>query len=285
MKKLLSNRQFVSAVWLVLAIIALILLATKLNHFSLHGLIRDQALREQAAAALIGSIFGALLGSAATTLGILYTDRKREVRIRDHDRRVKHYNSIVKLQRQMNVMRASLEDNTYALKSVIEANKIGLPTLQRPIQIVMDESHFLDLYDIELINMLNDLYYIVRRINLDSINLTRALDTLADHLFAGKITGPQYKTEVQVFNDDVVKIRKHILYMLDHSVLDIIAYVRICADMDASDEMKKRQADILKDRKEVTPTDLKNTREIIEKELKESEAKGLKEQEEEAKYD
>lgn len=263
----------------------LFLLASLWPHIWLHHLVPDQSLREQTIAALVGSIFGALLGSVATTYGILFTDRKREVRTRDHERRVKHYNSVVKLQRQFNVIRASLEDNAHAIKSVIEANNIGLPTLQRPIQIELDESHFENLYDIKLINMLNDAYYTIRRINLDAANLTRAQDVLADELLGGKISKEVYKAEIGQFNKHVVKLRQHILYTLDHSILDICAYVRICADQDASHEMKDRQARMLDGRHEITDAQVRKVRDEIILELEQSEAEGLAQQEEEANYE
>jgi len=284
MRRLLSNIRILFIVWAVVAVLLLIVIIFILRP-TLHTLIPDQALREQAIAALIGSIFGALLGSAATTAGIVITDHLRDKRTRDHERRVKHYNSIVKLQRQMNVIRASLEDNTAALKSVIEANNIGLPTFQRPIQVLTDEAPFENLYDIKLINMLNDLYYDLRRVNLDATNLTRAQDTLAEHLFTSKITSASYKLEVGIFNPHVVQLRQHILYMLDHIVLDICAYVRICADNDASDEMKDRQARMLKGRKKITNAQIRKTRENISEELEQSEIEGLTRQEEESTYE
>lgn len=279
------GRRSVQALWIAAAVLILIVVAALSNASHLGFELYTATLHEQTAAALIGSVFGALVGSITTTLGILTTDHLREKRNRDHERRVRHYNAVVNLQRELNVIRASLEDNTSALSSIIKANELGIPTLQRPIEIAMNESPFEYLYDIKLINMLNDLYYQLRRLNLDSVNLNRAQDVLAGEFFAGKISRENYASEVQSFNGNVIKLRKHILYMLDHSVLDLVAYVRICADRDASEEMKNRYKRMLDGRLEITPKDLQSTREQIVRELKEQEIIGAKEQAEEDKYD
>src|SRR5665213_2805035 len=110
MKKLLKNLKPAWVVWAFIIAGCAVLGIAELHRLVSHGLIPDNALREQAVAALIGSVFGALLGSIATTLGIVVTDQLREKRNRDHERRVMHYNCVVRLQRQMNTTRATMED-------------------------------------------------------------------------------------------------------------------------------------------------------------------------------
>lgn len=236
---------------------------------SLHApsLINNKSVKDQTYAALIGSVAGGVAGAAATAGGIILTDKIRERRNRDHTRRVLHYNAVVKLQRQLDVVRATFEDNIPVINTMIAANDRGVPTLQRPVKCAVDESYINDLFDLELINKLNQLYYDIRRFNFDVENLTHVHDLLADQKFSGGLTPAQYKTEVDAIRDNVVLLRDELQKELDTKIMDCIAFVRICADRDASSEMKNRLKRMQKDRKAVTKDEILATREQIKAEL------------------
>ena len=67
----------------------------------------------------------------------------------------------------------------------------------------------------------------------------------------------------------VVELRKFIEGLLDKQIMDVIAYVRICADKDASSSMQKQYAKLQKGRAKISSNDIQKTRKEIEKELNE----------------
>jgi hypothetical protein len=215
------------------------------------------------------TLVGAFLGALAAPLSIVITDIVRERRTRDHERRKIHYNRLVNLQTELNIMRATLDDNLGVIATIITSNNLGVPTLQRPVQVAYDTSVLGDLYDIQLVNKLNQLYYVMRRFNLDMANLTNVLDRLAEEKFSGRITADEYKREVGIINPQVQQLHDTLSEELEFELLDAIAYVRICSNTDASQEMQDRLQRMLKGRANVSQDDLLAMREIIKLELAE----------------
>lgn len=260
-----SRAQLLWVAGCVVALLVLVQVNIPTVHISLMP--QDKSLKTQTYAALIGSTVGAVVGAAATAGGIILTDKIRERRNRDHTRRVTHYNAIIKLQRQLDVVRATFEDNIPIIDTMIKANDRGVPTLQRPVKCTVDESYINDLFDLELINKLNQLYYDIRRFNFDIQNLTHVHDLLADEKFSGDLTQAQYKTEVDAIRSNIVHLRDGLQNELDTKIMDCIAFVRICADRDASEEMKSRLNRMHENRKPITDDEITITRKQIETEL------------------
>lgn len=244
-----------------LLVLALLLRPTRLPDIDLGSLNRLANSHE--------TLVGAFLGALAAPLGIVSTDIVRERRTRDHERRKMHYNRICLLQAELNTIRATLEDNLGIIDTIVEANAQGVPTLQRPVQAAYDATALQDLYDIVLINRLYQLYYDLRRFNLDMSNLSNVLDRLAEEKFSGKITAEQYKQYVATINPQVETLRSSLVEELNHGLMDAIAYTRICSDMDASKEMRNRLERILKNRPAISAKDLQAARKIIDSELAE----------------
>jgi hypothetical protein len=215
-----------------------------------------------------GALLGLIGSLAATVLGEIIKDRRH----RDHDRRVKHYNNIVALQWQFNEARAILEDNLFALDEIIATSSRGTLTPKRPQQLPIDHASFDALYDIKLINMVNDYNYDARRLNLDSINLTKAMDQLTDLYLSGQIKQPAYKTNVYSLNEGIEELKKGMLRVIEKRVLPVSAYARICAGRDASNEMRRRFKRMTDVREPITQADLESTINLIKKELAAQEA-------------
>lgn len=216
----------------------------------------------------VAGTFLGLVGSlAVTVVGEIIKDRRH----RDHERRVKHYNNIVTLQWEFNEARAILEDNVFALDEIIAANARGVLTPKRPQQLPIDRASFDALYDLELINMVNDYNYDARRINLDSVNLTKAIDQLTDLYLSGQINQLTYTKNVQGLQEGIEKLKKGMQLAIEERVFPVSAYVHICADRDASSEMRRRFKRMTDGRKPIANSDLKLTIDSLKKELTEQE--------------
>jgi len=215
-----------------------------------------------------GALLGLIGSLVVTVLGEVIKDRRH----RDHDRRIKHYNNIVALQWQFNEARAILEDNVFALDELIATNSRGTLTPKRPQQLPIDHASFDALYDLKLINMVNDYNYDARRLNLDSINLTKAMDQLTNLYLSDQIKQPTYKTNVHSLNEGIEELKKGTLRAIGERVLPVSAYVRICADRDASNEMRRRFKRMTDARAPITQVDLESTINLIKKELAAQEA-------------
>lgn len=265
-----------SAIWIVASLLCIFLVLALQGRLSLPSFSVPR---------LDTQVVAALVGAFAAAIGIDVVGKRKEKRDRDHDRQVLHYNSLVRLQWQINVIRATMEDNAAILKTIIDAIDEGAPTLQRPVSMAVDPANLMDLYDLKLINMLNDLYYDIRRLNLDTVNLNRVLDTLAEQKFAGTISDETYRAVGLTFRPQVVFFRQTLLYKLDHDVLDLAAYVRICVDRDASPEDQDRFKRIQKDRVPVTDKDIFLMRGTIHGELEAQEIEGQRVLAEIAAYD
>ncbi len=107
-------------------------------------------------------------------------------------RELKHYNSLVNLETQLNEMIGVIKDNIYVMKgykTVILKGNIHWGNL-RPIFI--DKSHYENLHDINLINRVFSFFYQVRKINDDMENLQAGYNDLKNAYIQKQIRVEQY---------------------------------------------------------------------------------------------
>jgi hypothetical protein len=212
------------------------------------------------------TLVGAFLGALAAPLGIVMTDRVRERRVRDNEWRTAHYAAIINLQWQVDTMHSMAADNSHILSSIIDANDAGLPTLQRPVEITYDQTLLNTLYDMELVNRLHRLFYMVRRYNYDMANITNVLNRLAEEKFAGRLTQKQYEQEAATINPQVMHLQDSLDNELLSRIADAAAYIRICVIRDAPKAIQQGHKKILEHRKSITNQDIDDMRQQMDAE-------------------
>lgn len=136
----------------------------------------------------------------------------------------------------------------------------------------LDAIAFAPLYDIVLLNRVNDFNYIARRQNVDAANFNRILDDLAGLLLSGQISQDTFRQNMIANNDAMGELKAAFRSFLDNEVLNLCAYVRICANNDATPEMTRRFRRMTRGRKPITDVDVTRVRNQIIKELDEQEA-------------
>ena len=233
------------------------------------------------------AVIAALLGAVSTGLFTHWLDKRKLDDARAHklkmdraerlrQRQVKHYNSLVVLQWQFNEARAILEDNMIALDELIATGKKGLLTPKRPQLLRIDYASHEALADVTLVNMVNQYNYDTRRLNLDSSNITKAVDQMESLLLSGQISPGAYTNQVNGFEAGVGLLKNSMKEILDGQVMDICAYVRICLDKDSSEEMKEQFKKVLNGRGPYPSEEVKRVKDEILKELAEQEAEDIK---------
>jgi hypothetical protein len=227
-------------------------------------------------ATISAAIAGAIAGAIATGFVTSWLDRRRDRAKRLHDRRVRHYNALITLQWQLDEARAILEDNQIALKELVDMGKKGLLTPKRPQLLRVDYSSVEVIADNTLMNMIGQYNYRARRLNLDSENLTHAINQLESMMLSRQLSQKDYAAHVTVFEAGIEALKNGMKEVLDDQVMDVIAYVRICSDKDASKEMRDQGRKALGGRGPIPPGDIVKVKKIILRELADSEAEDIK---------
>ncbi|MDB5178544.1 MAG: hypothetical protein JWN01_487 [Patescibacteria group bacterium] len=208
----------------------------------------------------VSSALGGLIGALGATLGIVindwYKDQRKlkadlaaEDRRLAHERRVLHYNDLIKLNRELVLLYAMLGDNIVAIKSLIQASDQGAVNFRRPVHLPTDEAHFLKLADLKLAQMLSDLYYDIRRLNLDSQGIGRTLDELGELRLKAIMSPEIYKNHTTHIRSQMSGIVDFIEYLIAHRLREITAYVRLATNVDKTPDMIKRSNGIVASRK------------------------------------
>lgn len=141
-------------------------------------------------------------------------------------REMKHYNSLVNLETQLNEMIGIIKDNIYVMqgyKEVIVKGNIHWANL-RPIFI--DKSHYENLHDVDLINRVFSFFYQIRKINDDMENLQNGYDDLKNAYIQKLIPVEQYvenAKRISVVLDDLILFSEELV----EELLSLLARVRI----------------------------------------------------------
>src|SRR3972149_10931324 len=115
-----------------------------------------------------------------------------------YQRQVKHYNSLVILETQLNELGGIIHDNLYLIppfKQGITSGNIYFSKL-RPLPI--DRSHYKNLYDIDLINDLFSFNYQLRKLNDDIDSLTDGYAEIKNAYIQHNIQKPDYLINAQI---------------------------------------------------------------------------------------
>ncbi len=196
-----------------------------------------------------------------------------------YQRQVQHYNSLVKLEVQLNEIGGILHDNLYItpeFKRVIVSGNIYFNNLH---QLKIDEDHYYNLYDLDFLNELYSYYYQVIRINQDIGTITSGYEDIKNALIQEHIKKPDY-----VVNSNLMAQRIEIIeaFMRDllESTIGMTAKVRILLRQDKPLGTKIQHLSTKGSSKKIKDAKLKKEIDNIKLELKETGEESKKRNEE-----
>ncbi|MFA6602893.1 MAG: hypothetical protein WCT01_03765 [Candidatus Shapirobacteria bacterium] len=143
-----------------------------------------------------------------------------------YQRQVKHYNSLVNLDTQLNEIGGIINDDLYIIPEfvrVISSGHIYFNNL-RPLPI--DKSHYENLYDLDLINILFSYNYELRKINDDIDTVSRGYDKIESAFTQKNITPEEYLYNCKNLAATLV-VQKLFLTKLQDKTTRLIARIRI----------------------------------------------------------
>lgn len=197
---------------------------------------------------------------------------------RVYSRQVKHFNSLVRLETQLNEIIGIIDDNLYILppyRTVLESGNVYYNNLH---VIQVDKSHFDDLHDIDLLNALFEYQYEIRRNNDDIDTFTRGMLMLTEALLNKGITHDEYKANALLMAEKTKTIEVFHRRLLENTI-HLQARVRLQLKLDTplGTKLQRWFIHTAGDDKKITKKMLKSERKKLDSELKKSREKSQKE--------
>ena len=176
---------------------------------------------------LLISGFGALAGAFFAFIFL----KLAEFLTRIHQRKMKHYNSLVLLETQLNELTGIIYDNVciiFSFKEIINSGKIYFGKLR---QVPIDRSHYDNLYDVTLKNDLFSYNYKLRQLNDDIDNITNGYNDIKNALLQKSISYETYLENVKFTVDFLTKLGKY-LKNIDEQAIELLVKVRLMCKKD-----------------------------------------------------
>lgn len=174
----------------------------------------DQEFLLQGVSAFMGAFFAFLFLRLADFLTKVY---KRQVR---------HYNSLVILETQLNEIGGIIHDNLYLLPNFIKTITSGNIYFNNLREIPIDKSHYKDLYDLDLLNELFAYNYDLRKINDDIETATLGYQDIKNALIQRHVTPQNYKVNAEILAKNLQLIEIFLKELKDKTVR-LLARVRL----------------------------------------------------------
>lgn len=127
-----------------------------------------------------------------TLIATGYVSHRKKI----YERRLRHYNSLVTLQRQLMDIDSALHDNRIMINQIFEGAKQKRIMIALPKQLVLSDNYFNDFYVLELNQRLYAFRYNMQRINFDFSNFGRMYDTLGNAFATGQIDSGHYSLQI-----------------------------------------------------------------------------------------
>lgn len=150
---------------------------------------------------------------------------------RIHQRKVKHYNSIVLLEIQLNEIIGRLSDNISAASDFIKIITSGKIYFGKLMLIPIDKSHYDNLYDVNLKNDLFSFYYKLRQLNIDIENINVGYTDIKNALIQQNIDDATYLENSKMFSTFLTKLKGHLNEISDSNKY-LYSKVRILSKKD-----------------------------------------------------
>jgi len=150
---------------------------------------------------------------------------------RVYQRKVKHYNSLVLLETQLNEILGIIYDNisiTSSFKKIISSGKIYFGKLRL---VPIDRSHYDNLLDVTLKNDLFSYNYKLRQLDDDIDNLSGGYTDTKNALLQRNISHEDYLENVKFIDDFLTKLEKY-LKNIDEQTVELLVKVRLMSKKD-----------------------------------------------------
>lgn len=172
--------------------------------------------------------FGAFAGAFFVFIFLKLADFLTRV----HERKVRHFNSLVLLETQLNELLGIIYDNAIAISFFIKTIKSGKIYFGKLKQVPIDRSHYNNLYDVTLKNDLFTYNYKLRQLNDDIDNLTSGYVDIKNALIQGNIDNKDYLENVKFFTNDFLEPLGKYLKGIDNQTIRLYVKVRIMLKRD-----------------------------------------------------
>ncbi len=197
---------------------------------------------------------------------------------RVYQRQVQHFNSLVRLEQQLNEIGGIIDDNLYVMppfRQVLESGNVYYNNLHI---IKVDQSHFDNLHDVDLLNRLFAYQYEVRRNNDDISTFSNGLQMLTSALMNKGITHDEYKANVLLLAEQM-KTMEAFHKQLQSNTINLLSRIRvqIKADVPLGTKLQRLFIHTAGDTGKITKKMVNDERKKLEKELKESREESRKE--------
>lgn len=186
--------------------------------------------------------------------------------------RVKHYNSLVNLETELNEILGIVNDNIYLLSGFEKTVSKG-DIYWSPLKLIpLNKKHFQELQDIEFMNELFGYYYSIRRLNDDTENAMKSYSEIKD-AYIHKLIGVEQYILNSMLVSKQLKVLEDFSSKLEDETIDLLAKVRIMMRTDRPITTRILQFINADSSKTITVHELSDEKKKIKKELKESSEK------------
>jgi hypothetical protein len=200
-----------------------------------------------------------------------------------YQRQVKHYNSLVILETQLNELGGIIHDNIYLIPFFRNAITSGNIYFSKLRQLPIDRSHYENLHDIDLINDLFSFNYQLRKLNDDMDSLADGYADIKNAYIQHHIQKQDYLINAQI-SAELLTALEAFLGDMENRTVQLMAKVRLMLKKDvplgttiarwfihtSGSSLKKVDIDkeaekLLKEIKETKTQSQKEIEEVLEK--------------------
>ena len=192
-----------------------------------------------------------------------------------YQREVKHYNSLVLLETQLNEIIGIIHDNLYVLPNFMRVIKSGNIYFNNLHILPIDRSHYDSLYNLDLMNALFSYQYQARKLNDDMTTATLGYTDIKNALIQKNIEKPDYiiNAELMAINLKQIEI---FLSELQNETVELLAKVRVQMVYDKPLGTKLQSFFIRSSSKKIKKEEIKKEKEKLLKEIEETKTKSQK---------
>lgn len=191
-------------------------------------------------------------------------------------RSVQHYNSLVTLSTQLNEMIGVIKDNLFLLPKFKTTLLTGNIYFSRLRPLIIDKTHLVNLYDIDLINDIFEYYIEARKMNDDIENIQGGYEDIKNAYIQKNIDVKHYITNGKGVIEQLEFIEKGYNDLLE-KIINLLSRIRIQIERDKPLTSALQEHLIFTSGKDITIKEFEKEKEKLEKELEESSEKSRKE--------
>lgn len=196
-----------------------------------------------------------------------------------YQREVKHYNSLVLLETQLNEIGGIIHDNLYVLPNFIRVIKSGNIYFNNLHILPIDKSHYDNLYNLDLMNTLFSYQYQTRKLNDDMTTATLGYTDIKNALIQKNIEKQDYIINAESMATNLKQI-EIFLTELQNETVELLAKVRVQMVYDKPLGTKLQSLLIRSSSKKIKKEEIKKEKEKLLKEIEETKTQSQKQIEE-----